>query len=208
MNSNGYLITFEGIDGCGKTTQAELLYKHLIDSGCSSHIFREPGGTVVGEKIRSILLDSANNDMEPLAELFLYLAARVQITHRRIRPALENGDIVIMDRYSDSTVAYQGFARNIGRDVTQRLNGIATFGIVPDLTFIIDCTPEIALLRFSGRPDRLESEGVSFMYRVREGFLFIAAAFPERCVLIDGEQPVGDISSRILSVVRERLKRG
>jgi dTMP kinase len=206
MNSKGYLVTFEGIDGCGKTTQAELLHKHLINKGCNSPIFREPGGTVVGEKIRSILLDSANNDMEPLAELFLYLAARVQITHHHISPALENGDIVIMDRYSDSTVAYQGFARNIGRDVTQQLNKIATLGIVPDLTFIIDCSPETALARLSGKPDRLESEGVSFMNRVREGFLFIASAYPERCVLIDGEKPAGDISNLIHSVVHERLK--
>jgi len=208
MKNKGYLITFEGIDGCGKTTQAELLYTHLVGLGLRVHLFREPGGTVVGEKIRSLLLDSSNADMEPLAELFLYLAARVQITRRSIMPALENGDTVIMDRYSDSTVAYQGFARNIGREITRQLNVIATSGLVPDLTFIVDCSPETALSRFSGRPDRLESEGVSFMSRVREGFLFLASAEPERCVLIDGEQSVDDIRSRISSVVFERLKLG
>lgn len=208
MNKKGYLITFEGIDGCGKTTQAELLKTYLAGCGYSSHIFREPGSTVVGEKIRSLLLDSSNTDMEPLAELFLYLAARVQITRLVIKPALDNGDIVIMDRYSDSTVAYQGFARFIGREITQQLNVIATSGITPDLTFIIDCSPETALSRFPGRPDRLESEGISFMYRVREGFLSLSAAEPERCVLIDGDQPVDEIRSRILSVVRERLKIG
>jgi len=205
MNTRGNLITFEGIDGCGKTTQAELLHRYLIDCGRKSILLREPGGTVVGEKIRTILLDTPNINIPPTTEVFLYLAARSQITNDHIKPALENGGIVIMDRYSDSTVAYQGYGRNIGREVTRQLNGIATSGIVPDLTFIIDCPPEIALTRVSGRPDRLESEGVSFMRRVRDGFLRIAADEPERCVIIDGEHSIEEIHQAILTVVRERL---
>jgi len=208
MNKKGYLITFEGIDGCGKTTQAELLHSHLAGLGIHVCLFREPGGTEFGEKIRSLLLDASNTDMEPLAELFLYLAARVQITRLLIMPALENGDTVIMDRYFDSTTAYQGFARNIGCEITKKLNVIATSGLIPNLTIIVDCSPETAIARRTGRPDRLESEGLAFMSRVRDGFLSIASSEPERCVIVDGEQPAAALKSQILSVVSERLRIG
>ena len=203
--NNGYLITFEGIDGSGKTTQAELLYSHLRESGYHSNLFREPGGTAVGEKIRSILLDPSLSEMTPLTELFLYLAARVQITSQLILPALEKGDIVIMDRYSDSTVAYQGFARDIGVDAVHRLNEIATSGISPDLTFIVDCEPGAALSRLSKKPDRLESEGIPFMNRVREGFLNLCKSGNKRYVLIDGAKSIETVKMLILEKVKSRL---
>ncbi|MFC1608265.1 dTMP kinase [Candidatus Latescibacterota bacterium] len=190
MQNKGYLITLEGIDGCGKTTQAERLFAVLADRGLSSHLFREPGGTVIGEKIRSILLDPSLTEMHPLAELFLYLAARVQITDELIRPSLEHGDIVVMDRYSDSTVAYQGYARGIGSDTVSNVNAIATMGLRPDVTFIIDCDPVLAMSRVSSEPDRLESEGLVFMERVREGFLELAKQDPKRYVIIDGSKSI------------------
>ena len=197
VQSKGYLITLEGIDGCGKTTQAERLCAVLKDRGLTSHLFREPGGTVIGEKIRSILLDPSLTEMNPLTELFLYLAARVQITDELIRPSLENGDIVVMDRYSDSTIAYQGYARGIGSDTVSSANTIATMGLIPDVTFIIDCDPGLAMSRTSSEPDRLEAEGQAFMERVREGFLQLAKLDPERYVIIDGSKPIDGVEADI-----------
>ena len=201
----GHLITFEGIDGSGKSTQAELLNRFFLENGKTSHVFREPGGTVVGEKIRSILLDSSLTDMKPLSELFLYLAARVQITMQCIIPALDRGEIVLMDRFADSSVAYQGFARSLGADIVQQLNKIATCGVIPDMTFIIDCDPKNALERYSSEPDRLESEGISFMERVREGFLYLSSLDKKRYILIDGDKPVNHVQQQILTVIRKRM---
>ena len=145
--NKGLLITFEGIDGSGKTTQAELVYRWLLSRGRIVHLLREPGGTEIGERIRSILLDSSLPDMTPHTELFLYLAARAQLTATVIAPALARGEDIILDRFIDSTVAYQGHARGLGIDETIALNTSATGGLVPDVTIIVDCDPETAFER-------------------------------------------------------------
>ena len=194
----GYLITFEGIDGSGKTTQAVLLHKRLLSSGHNAHLLREPGGTVIGENIRSILLDTSFSDMSPQTELFLYLAARSQITSTAIIPALTRGDHVIMDRYIDSTVAYQGYARGLGIDEMIRLNKIATMGLVPDITFVIDCAPDIAIKRIDSQPDRLESEGINFMRKVREGFIKLHNYDKQRIIICDGNRNISEIETDIL----------
>ncbi|MBN1291243.1 MAG: dTMP kinase [Candidatus Latescibacteria bacterium] len=201
----GFLITFEGIDGSGKTTQAELLYKYLINQGYIVQLLREPGGTLIGERIRSILLDSSLTEMKPYTELFLYLAARVQICFQHISPALDRGEIVVMDRFFDSSTAYQGFARGLGSETVEYLNSIATGGIIPDVTFFIDCDPEIALARISAYPDRLESEGITFMSRVRDGFLKLCALHSTRFIRINGELSIPDMQALIVNEVLERF---
>lgn len=195
----GKLITFEGIDGSGKSTQARLLKKHMMSQGHTVHLLREPGGTEIGESIRSILLDTAHADMVPLTELFLYLAARSQITSQVIVPALEQGEYVIMDRFMDSTTAYQGYARRLGINEMIRLNLIATGGLVPDITFFIDCDPAKALSRVDSAPDRLESEGLDFMRRVRVGFMKLYEIDRKRIVHINGNREIEDIERDIQS---------
>ena len=201
----GYLITFEGIDGSGKSTQAHLIHTRLNDSGRKAIILREPGGTEIGEKIRSLLLDNSFSELQPLTELFLYLAARAQITSSIIVPALNRGEDVIMDRYIDSTAAYQGYGRGLGIDEMRGLNNIATGGLVPDITFVIDCDPEKAVSRLSTAPDRLESEGIDFMKKVREGFLALREVEPGRIVICDGNRGIDEIESDIVASLRDKL---
>ena len=201
----GYLITFEGIDGCGKSTQADLLHKRLVSSGHNAHLLREPGGTAIGESIRSILLDNSFSDMSTLTELFLYLAARSQITSSIIVPALNRGEYVVMDRYIDSTTAYQGYARGLCIDEMIQLNMIATGGIVPDITFFIDCDPDTAIRRITSQPDRLESEGTNFMRKVREGFLKLQEYDKQRIIICDGNREIDDIEKDILIHLKEKI---
>ena len=197
----GLLITFEGIDGSGKSTQARLLSEHLTSCGRKVNLFREPGGTEIGELIRSILLDNTHGDMSPITELFLYLAARAQITSRVIVPALARGEDIIMDRYIDSTTAYQGYARCLGVDEIIRLNLFATGGILPDITFLIDCDPFVALSRVDRMPDRLESEGIEFMKRVREGFMNLCKNEMTRILIVDGNRQMDLIQKDIIRAV-------
>lgn len=203
----GILITFEGIDGCGKSTQAALLDDRLRSLGLRTVFLREPGGTAVGERIRSILLDSAHTEMSPFAELFLYLASRAQITSQIVIPELRSDSVVIMDRFIDSTSAYQGYARGIGLDCVRDLNGIATGGTVPDLTFIFDCSPKTAFSRLNAPPDRLESEGDSFMERVRQGFLSIGRLEPDRCIVLNGEDSVSTLSEAVFTHTSRLLEK-
>lgn len=202
----GLLITFEGIDGSGKSTQAVLLQQRLEELGIPVCLYREPGGTAIGEKIRSILLDNGHSDMSPLTELFLYLAARAQITAQCISPPLENGSIVLMDRYLDSTIAYQGYARGLGVERVRELNMLATGGLLPDATFVIDCDPRVALPRYTSLPDRLEAEGIEFMKRVRKGFLLLARMEPERVFIVDGARAVSTIEKEIFQKVKTLIK--
>ena len=199
----GYLITFEGIDGSGKTTQAQILQKHLLSLGRTVRLLREPGGTDIGERIRSILLDTAHDDMSPYTELFLYLAARSQITSGVTVPSLECGEDVIMDRFIDSTTAYQGYARGLGIDEMIRFNYIATSGIVPHITFFIDCDPIVALSRVDGIPDRLESEGLEFMQKVREGFKKLCKSDQKRMIFIDGNRNIDAITYDVQHHVKQ-----
>jgi len=194
----GMFITFEGIDGCGKSTQAGMLRDWLIHRSIQVHLLREPGGTSLGETIRSALLDPANGDMSPRSELFLYLAARAQLTDTVIAPSLSRGETVILDRFIDSTVAYQGVARGLGIDDVSAMNHFATNGLIPDITFFIDTDPATAMSRLSGSPDRLEAEGVSFMERVREGYLRIDEQGQRRFCRIDGNRSVNAIFADII----------
>jgi dTMP kinase len=201
----GLFITLEGIDGGGKSTQAARLAQWLEREGRCVVLTREPGGTPVGERLRELVL-SPDNHIVPEAELFLYLADRAVHVAEVIRPALERGCVVICERYTDSTVAYQGYGRGLDRDLLRRLNDMATGGLAPDLTLVLDLPPERARLDAS-RLDRLESAGDAFVARVAEGFRALARAEPERVKLVDGTPPIEAVQEQIAALVQELLAR-
>lgn len=206
--TKGIFITFEGIDGCGKSTQLAMTKEWLINAGYDVLQIREPGGTVVGEKIRGILLDKKNDSMVSLAELLLYEAARAQITEEIIKPALEEGKVVISDRFFDSTYAYQGHARELGDDLVNSLNLIATNNLEPDVTLLLDITPEEALKRRQGRgeaEDRLEALGTSFQAKVREGYLQLASSV-DRVKVVDASCSIEEIQSQIRNYIQDLIK--
>jgi len=196
--NRGFFITFEGLDGSGKTTQIEAFIQRLTNSGISHQLFREPGGTIIGEKIRQILLDKDHTAMLPITELLLYSASRYQLTMNSIIPALEKGQVVICDRFYDSTTAYQGYGRGIDLNLIKQLNRAATASLVPDLTFILDIELDVRQKRLGKKVlDRLEQETVEFHKRVREGFIQMAHAESERIVLINGNRSADEIASEI-----------
>ncbi len=204
---NGLFITFEGIDGCGKSTQIKLLTGYLDEKGRDYLLVREPGGTVIGEKIRSILLDKENYEMSPAAELLLFEAARAQIVEEKIRPAVEAGKVVICDRFYDSTFAYQGVARDLGEDVVISLNDIATSGLAPDITFLLDLSVKDAFARRQGRgeaDDRMELLGLEFQEKVRNGYLKAADKFG-RIKVVDACRTPEEIFADIKAAVEERF---
>ena len=208
--TRGWFITLEGIEGSGKTTQAAILADALRLRGNQVMVTREPGGTHAGEFIRAIFLDSSIS-LEVTAELLLVLADRAQHVRERLQPALEAGQIVISDRYSDSTIAYQGYGRGLDLNRVRELNRLACDGITPDLTIVLDCAPETGLARTRARAesaarprDRFEAEQIEFHRRVCEGFRVIASGEPSRVVLLDSSQQPDDVSADILRVVLER----
>lgn len=197
--AKGVFITFEGIDGCGKSTQFMRVSEYFKETGRKFIVVREPGGTTVGEKIREILLDKKNDSMTSLAELMLYEAARAQITEEVIKPALEEGTSVLCDRFFDSTSAYQGYARGLGSELTDTLNKIATAGVVPDMTFLLDLDTEVAYKRRNTRgeaEDRLEALGNSFQDKVRAGYLECAKK-DDRIKVIDASGTPDEIFEEI-----------
>ena len=201
----GIFITFEGIDGCGKSTQCELLKDYLKESGKDFIFVREPGGTVIGERIREILLDKKNTQMTARTELLLFEAARAQITDEVIRPALEEGKTVICDRFFDSSSAYQGMARGMGMDFVAGLNMAATGGLEPDVTFFFDISAEEALERRGKRgeaSDRIELAGLRFQEDVRKGYLELAKNSDGRIVTIDATLGIEEI----FGIVKEALE--
>ena len=192
----GIFITFEGIDGCGKSTQCEMLKDFLKANGKDFIFVREPGGTVIGERIREILLDKKNSQMTPRTELLLFEAARAQITEEVIKPALEEGKIVLCDRFFDSSSAYQGMARGMGMDFVAGLNMAATGGLKPDITFFFDITAEEALERRGKRgeaSDRIELAGLKFQEDVRQGYIELAKNSEGRIVTIDATKGIDEI---------------
>ena len=202
----GLFITFEGIDGCGKSTQIGLLTDWFSKNNIDFILVREPGGTVVGEKIRQILLDSSNCDMVPIAELLLFEAARAQIVSEKIRPALEDGKHVVCDRFYDSTFAYQGVARKLGTELVNSLNDIATEGLEPDLTFLLDISAEESLARRRKRAeadDRMELLGQEFQKQVRQGYLLAAEQF-SRIKCIDASGSPEEICEKVKKYITER----
>jgi len=215
MKIKGFFITLEGIDGCGKTTQARLLAEHLAGKGMSVVRSREPGGTGIGLKIRSILLDPGHNGMNPVTEMLLYSADRAQHISEVIEPALASGKVVICDRFADATTAYQGYARGIDLDLVGTLEEIATRGCSPDLTVLLDIPVEEALGRAIGRNNthgtghegRFEEESAAFHEKVRQGYLAIAQCEPERVKIIDATGSVEEIQARIRAAVDKVIGR-
>ncbi|MHB8962528.1 MAG: dTMP kinase [Saccharofermentanales bacterium] len=205
----GLFITFEGIDGCGKSTQIELFRRRIEEAGFDHILIREPGGTPIGENIRGILLDKENTGMKPETELLLFEAARAQNVRDVIMPALSEGKIVLCDRFADSSLAYQGYGRQLGADVVKTLNDYATGGISPDLTFFMDITPDDARNRLSVRKretDRLDQENLEFMHRAREGYLAIARSDPGRVKVIDAQNEKFANSEEIFRIFKEVMQ--
>jgi len=207
----GMFITLEGVEGSGKTTQSALVAEALRAAGRAVSVTHEPGGTRAGEAIRAIFLDAAIK-LEVAAELLLVLADRAQHVREKLRPALQAGEIVISDRYSDSTAAYQGYGRGFDLKLLEDLNQLASDGMRPDLTFVLDCPAEIGLERSrarrgsgADRPDRFEGEHIEFHRRVRDGFLAIARAEPGRVIVVDATAPRAVVTARVVAEINARI---
>lgn len=202
----GKFITFEGCDGCGKSTQLKLLSNYLTEQNIP-HIFtREPGGSKISEAIREILLNGKNTEMTDECEALLYAAARVQHLADRVEPALQEGKLVICDRYVDSSLAYQAYARGLGEDFIKKINAFALQNYLPDVTIFIDLTPEAAFLRKRGADenDRLEQAGMAFHKKVYAGYDTLAKNEPNRIARVDGNQTPNGIFENVLSILKEK----
>ena len=208
----GFFVTFEGGEGSGKTTQLKTLLGYLRSVGRDVVETRDPGGTAIGNQIRGLLLDGENARMDSLTELLLYEASRAQLVQEVVQPALAAGRILLCDRFTDSTVAYQGYGRGLDLDLIGRLNASATRGIRPDLTFFLDLDPIVGLERVKRRlvpsrasRDRLEGEALAFHERVRQGFRALAATEPERVIALDAVQSLLELAAEIRRRVDARL---
>lgn len=204
---SGLFITMEGTDGSGKTTQTKLLKKYLEDKGFFVLCAREPGGTAISEKIRDIIIDTENKKMCSKTEALLYAAARAQLTAQEIIPTLKRGDVVICDRFADSSVVYQGEGRKLGADVISRLNMFAAEEIEPDITFFLKLEPEQGIVRKKkyGRLDRIESENLYFHKKVFYGYVSLAEKFPERIKTIDASADINIVHQNIVNYIEELL---
>jgi len=202
----GYFIAFEGGEGAGKSTQESLLAEALAERGLSVVRTREPGGTPAGERIREVLLSPEFDGLDARAEALLFAAARGEHVARVIRPALDRGDVVICDRYLDSSVAYQGYGRELGPSRVRDLSLWATGGLLPDLTIVLDVDPTVGLARFDQR-DRLEAEPLAYHQAVRAAFLALAEAEPDRYLVIDAAGQADDIATAILARVLTGMAR-
>jgi dTMP kinase len=199
----GIFISFEGIEGTGKSTQARLLSEHLRAKGFSVTHTEEPGGTPISLKIRELLLSLDSGDMDPVTELLLYNASRVQHIKKVIAPALQQGDIVITDRFSDSTIAYQGHGRGLSLELIDSLDIISTNRMKPDITMLLDLDVKTGLKRNReiNKNDRLELEDIAFHEKVREGFLALSAKEPERIRLVDCSVGLEDVHRKIVDII-------
>lgn len=202
----GLFLTLEGIDGCGKTTQAARLAEALESAGCDVVRLREPGGTAISEKIRGLLLDPANAEMCPECELLLYEASRAQLVRQVISPALEHGAIVVCDRFFDSTLAYQEAARGLSSKSVRAANCLGSCGVTPDCTVVLDLDPALALSRATaGGADRLEAEGMAFQARVRDGYLRLVGEEPDRVRLVDASGTPDEVYAALLGALADIL---
>lgn len=206
MEKRGKFITFEGCDGCGKSTQLRLLSEYLTENSIP-HIFtREPGGGKISEAIREILLNGKNSEMTDECEALLYAAARAQHLHDRVEPALQAGKLVICDRYVDSSLAYQAYARGLGKEFITKINAFALENYLPDVTVFIDLTPEAAFARKQGADenDRLEQAGMEFHRKVYAGYKALAQEYPTRFVCVDGNQTPQEIFNDVIELLQSR----
>ena len=200
----GLFITLEGSDGCGKTTQLNLLKEYLTSKGYEIVVTREPGGKGLGEKLREILLNY-DGEVSDRCEAFLYLADRAQNLDTIIKPAINSGKIVLCDRHTDSSVAYQGYGREQNIDNINMLNELAVNGVHPDLTIVFDIDTETSMARVGAEKDRLESAGIEFHKRVRNGYLEIAKKNPQRIKVVDASQTIEDVQRDVIKIVEEVL---
>jgi dTMP kinase len=201
---NGLFVTFEGIDGCGKSTQVEEARKRLAEKEIPCCVTREPGGTAISEKVRGILLSPDNKEMCDPCEVLLYLAARAQHCHEKIAPALARGEVVLCDRFQEATFAYQGFGRGFDVGLLATMNDFATAGLAPSLTFVfdIDVDTSISRLKKTGKPqDRLEASGREFYEKVRKGYLDLAVRYPDRIVVLPGIAPVEQLAKTVIDKI-------
>ena len=203
MAKKGIFISFEGIEGSGKTIQARLLDEFLRKKGYTVVLTEEPGGTQIGLKIRELLLSVEHQEMTSVTELMLYNASRAQLIKEVILPSIKKGAIVITDRFNDSTVAYQGYGRGIDLNLIDSIDRIVTAGLKPDITILLDLNVEVGLKRNRGihKADRLELEDKAFHKKVRNGYLEIAGKEPERIKLIDASKSIEEIHGEIVSIV-------
>ena len=202
-------ITFEGPDGSGKSTQIKMLAEHLQGLGQSVFVTREPGGTEIGEQIRGLLHDLRHREMHPRAEILLYSAARAQLVGQAILPRLAAGDVVLCDRFADSTLAYQGYGHGLDLETLRLITSFATQGLQPDLTLLFDIDPAAGLRRrqVGGEEwNRLDDYDLAFHQRVHRGYLVLAAAAPQRWVIVDGRQDRAAIQAEVRRVVEQRLE--
>ncbi|NQV14890.1 dTMP kinase [bacterium] len=200
-------ISFEGIDGSGKSTQCKMLYHELLDRGYSVYLFREPGGTSISEKIRDILLDKENEGMSPITEMLLYFASRNQLITEKLTPALEKGQIVLLDRFVDSTIAYQGFGRDLSLDSIRKVADVAIGEVRPDLTVLVDTPLETAEDRLDKKVlDRLEAENAGFKERTRNGYLQLAKEEPDRFLVLDGRRSIEELKEAVIRRVDKELE--
>jgi dTMP kinase len=209
-DTRGFLISFEGSEGSGKSTQVSRIADRFEDAGYEVVVTREPGGTPIGEEIRHILMHaSESHNMMPETELLLFAASRAQLVREVILPAIDAGKIVLCDRFMDSTTVYQGVARNIQSEPVHLINTFAVGNLVPDVTVVIDLDAEIGLSRVRHRandlPDRMEQENIQFYQKVRNGYLMLAKAMPERFIVVDGEKSEDALENEIWKELRQRV---
>lgn len=202
----GKFITFEGCEGVGKSRQIKFLEEYLIKNGIQYYLTREPGGTPVSEQIRSVILDGKNTTMTDECEALLYAAARVQLLKENVKPRLEKGELVLCDRYIDSSLAYQGYARGLGVDFVEKINDYAIKNFMPDYTVFLKLPPEVAFKRKGGvdKNDRLELSGIEFHNKVYQGYLDLAKRYPERFIVIDASGEKEETHAKIISALKEK----
>lgn len=210
----GYFVSFEGTDGSGKGTQIDLLVERLRRQGREVVVNREPGGTLIGKQIRAILLDAANTHLRPAAELLLYFASRAQAVEEVILPALQAGKVVITDRFTDSTTVYQGAARGLGPEVVELLDALSCQGLTPDLTVLLDIDLDTSIARAAARnaesgstETRMDEESREFHAKVREGYLALAQAHPERIRVVNGNRDAESIAGEVAALLPAVLPR-
>ncbi|HJZ67816.1 MAG TPA: dTMP kinase [Blastocatellia bacterium] len=202
----GLFITFEGIDGCGKSTQIDLLFEELRRRGLDVVVTREPGGTVISEAVRELLVSDASVNIAPKAELLFIVGARAQHVAELIKPALEAGRVVLSDRYTDSTVAFQGHGRGLDLEMVDRLNNFATGGLLPDITIVFDLDPSVARARLRARPvggllGAFDDQQADFHTRVRQAYLTLAEREPSRVRVVDASGAAGDTHAAVMTLV-------